>query len=558
MIPRLLRFFRREVPGPKGLVLAVSPVSAIAQGLLLSTLNAAVARRDPSAGPGRTLAIFVLLLAVYLGTSYFTMYKATEMAGRMAHALRLRLCRKLAGSELRVVEHYGRGEIYAHITRDIDRLTSTALNLPGTIHSALLLIFCIAYIGWHSLVGMAAMLLALMLGVGTYMVQERRANANLRVAWSEEAAFFEMVDDELGGFKELKLHEGRRARLLEAMEAVSERFRLHYARTKLLFFFSFLCSHSFLYGAIALIAILPPEWLAGDAGSNFKMLTAILFSIDPIRSVVEFIEPANHAAVALDQLGRLETLLDRAAEPPAVEAALRRAPPAIALDGVGLRYVDPRHGTEFPVGPLDLELPPGSVTFVVGGNGSGKTSLLKLLTALYAPDQGRILVDGRPVEAARRADYRQLFAAIFADFHLFRRLYGQEATPPAAIDPLLARFGLSDKTGFAAGAFTNPDLSTGQRKRLALIALLLEEKPVLVLDEFAADQDPAFRTFFYRTLLPELRAQGRTIVAATHDDAYFDCCDQLVKMDMGRILSVRRREEDPEYRQQKGKADINS
>lgn len=531
MILGLLRFYRREIPGPKALVLAMAPLSAIAQGLLLSILNGAVAGRERS---GWTLAGFALALAVYLGTSYVTMYKATEMTGRMAHSLRLRLCRKLAGSDLRSVERYGRGEIYSHITRDIERLTSTALAIPGALHSALLLVFCIAYIGWHSLLGMVAMLLALALGVGTYLMQERRANAHLQIAWAEEAAFFDMVDDELSGFKELKVNAARQSGLLAAMEERSDRFRVHLARTRLLFFFSFLCSHSFLYGAIAAIALLPPDWLAGDSAANFEMLTAILFSIDPIRSVVEFIEPANHASVAMDKLGRLETLLDDAAEPAAAAQAPRPSPPAITLAGLTLRQED------FTIGPIDLDLPPGSVTFIAGGNGSGKTSLLKGLTALYPAESGEILVDGRPLDPAGRADHRQLFETIFADFHLLQRLYGREAASVRAVEPLIDRFGLIGKTGFSAGAFTHRDLSTGQRKRLALIALLLEEKPILVLDEFAADQDPAFRTFFYRTLIPELRAQGRTVVAATHDDAYFECCDQLVKMDMGRIVSVSR------------------
>lgn len=537
MIGRLLRFYRREVPGPRKTVLAMSLISAIAQGLLLSTLNGAVEHHATSGWRAEALLRFTLCLAVYLGTSYFTMYKATEMTGRMAHNLRLRLCRKLAACTMRTVEQYGRGEIYTHITRDIERLTSTGLALPGTLHSALLLTFCIAYIGFHSLLGMAVMLGSLLLGVGTYLLQERKASAHLSVAWADEAAFFGVVDDELGGFKELKLHETRRHRLLDALETVSDRFRLRYARTRLLFFFSFLCSHSFLYGAVALIALLPPDLLAGDSGAHFEMLTAILFSIDPIRSVVEFIEPANHAAVALDKVSKLEALLDRSTEPGTGMPAQVLQTPAIALQAVGLRYEDVRHDAGFDLGPLDLVLAPASITFIVGGNGSGKTSLLKLLTGLYPPESGRILVDG--VEPADSAAYRSLFSAIFSDFHLFRRLYGLEESEPAAVDGLIGRFGLTGRTAYRDGGFSSLDLSTGQRKRLALATLMLEDRPILVFDEFAADQDPAFRAYFYRDLLPELRALGKTIIAVSHDDNFFECCDQLVKMDFGRIVSGR-------------------
>ena len=86
------------------------------------------------------------------------------------------------------------------------------------------------------------------------------------------------------------------------------------------------------------------------------------------------------------------------------------------------------------------------------------------------------------------------------------------------------------------GRFTSVELSSGQRKRLALVVALLEDRPVLVFDEWAADQDPGFRHFFYRTILRDLKARGKTIVAVTHDDRYFDQADRVLKMDFGQFV----------------------
>ena len=85
--------------------------------------------------------------------------------------------------------------------------------------------------------------------------------------------------------------------------------------------------------------------------------------------------------------------------------------------------------------------------------------------------------------------------------------------------------------------FTHIDLSTGQRKRLAFIAAVERGRPVLVFDELAADQDPAFRCRFYTRILPGLKAQGRTLLVVSHDDEYFHLADRVLVLEDGRIVS---------------------
>ena len=96
---------------------------------------------------------------------------------------------------------------------------------------------------------------------------------------------------------------------------------------------------------------------------------------------------------------------------------------------------------------------------------------------------------------------------------------------------LIARLGLAGKVGVDAdGKLRHTALSAGQRRRVALLQVYLDRKPVIVLDEWAAEQDPVFRRFFYETLLPELRDRGSTVILVTHDDRYFDCADRLIEI----------------------------
>ena len=189
---------------------------------------------------------------------------------------------------------------------------------------------------------------------------------------------------------------------------------------------------------------------------------------------------------------------------------------------------------------MDFTLRSGELVFITGGNGSGKSTFVKLLASLYKPDAGEMTYDGVLVTDNTREAYRQLIAAIFVDYHLFQRLYGIHDPDPLEVDRLLAQFRLLDKTRLANGEFNTVDLSTGQRKRLALIVSLLEKRPILLLDEWAADQDPEFRRKFYFELLPQLHRAGVTVVVITHDDRYLDEMDlpaRRLRMDEGRFVA---------------------
>ena len=72
---------------------------------------------------------------------------------------------------------------------------------------------------------------------------------------------------------------------------------------------------------------------------------------------------------------------------------------------------------------------------------------------------------------------------------------------------------------------------------MALLVALLEKKQIIVLDEWAADQDPEFRKIFYTQIIPMLKKSGKTIIAITHDDQYFGVADHLLTIDAGKLIT---------------------
>ncbi len=130
-----------------------------------------------------------------------------------------------------------------------------------------------------------------------------------------------------------------------------------------------------------------------------------------------------------------------------------------------------------------------------------------------------------------------MVAAVFGDFHLFKKMYGLPNVDAQQVQRLLQQMQIAHKTSFTDGVLSNVDLSTGQRKRLAMVVALLEDRPIYVFDEWAADQDPEFRHYYYEVLLPELKQRGKTVIAISHDDRYFRCADHVITMDYGQIRS---------------------
>jgi putative ATP-binding cassette transporter len=206
---------------------------------------------------------------------------------------------------------------------------------------------------------------------------------------------------------------------------------------------------------------------------------------------------------------------------------------------VSHRYPGLTEDRPFTLGPIDLSIRQGEVIYLIGGNGSGKTTLAMLLLGLYEPEQGHVELNGVKIDKRNLVQYRQQFSAVFADFHLFDEiLCHDQAQIAKRATHYLHTLELDHKVSISGNRFSTTSLSSGQRKRMALIASYLEDRPIYLFDEWAADQDPVFRRVFYTELIPDLKRKGKTVIVISHDDAYFECADRLVQVAQGRLVDV--------------------
>ena len=540
MVGKLVSFLWRNAP--KGLPLPVvtfAILTGLSRDALLIVTNSAASDVGKPGFFSFWLPIFAATLVAYTALHLIYPVLAQTLVARMAAAVRLRLTAHLLKATPQFVHSRQHGSLYHIMTTDVQVVTQISRTLLELLPAIVFLAIALPQIFVLSMPVALFTVVVMAGGILGYYLQRRAISGLVRRIRELEIRYFERVNDIIGGFRELKLHRPRRADLSAEVETTVADARDTRIRMERRYALGELVVHTLKFVLVGGIVFLVPLIGEGDSTVVFQLLTVVLFSLGPFEAVVGEIPGILRAMVSFRRIDELDAELGVWAAPE------DEAPPAptpfrsLVLEGVSAHYTgaDERG---FELGPLDFELTRGEIVMVVGDNGSGKTTFLNVLTGLLDIDGGRILVDDRPVEDRDMVGYRDRFSAIFTTFHLFYRLFGLTHTDPERARALLKRLHLDDVTDYEAGAFTRLNLSSGQRRRLALAVVLLEDRDIVVLDEFVADQDPGKRDDFFRALLPELKAAGKTVIVTTHDLAWVPWCDRLVRFSGGRIVAVER------------------
>jgi putative ATP-binding cassette transporter len=539
-----LPLVQREMQGSLPRLLFMSALGGISTAAVLASINAGVQSVNNGNKPSLWAAtLFLVALFLFMKTQAYVTITATAEIEGIIHRLRLRIMDQIRRSELLALDGIGRARIVAAVTGDTQILTQASNMLCFTVQGAVLIFFVSIYVAYLSL---AAFLLTFVIVVGAgimFHLKNQRLSAQKSESAAWERRLFDRLTDFLDGFKEVRLNSTRSAELFEDAVDVSRTAANIKIRTQAETFKMIVNSQISMYvllGAVVFVAPTLSDSLGGAAIS--KATTALLFVVGACFGLVQSIPILLNANAAASRIEELETTLRAAGSTEAKEIAIPTRFDKIEMRNITFRYVDKFSEAAFKIGPIDFTLQPGELVFITGGNGSGKSTFLRVLSGLYPPKSGEITLDGVRIDDHNRDTYRGLMSAIFFDYHLFQRLYGIPEGGVAELERLLAQFRLSDKTGLVDGEFRTLDLSGGQRRRLALIVSLLEKRPILLLDEWTAEQDPEFRRKFYDELLPELMAAGGTIVVITHDDRYLDELTlpaRRVRMDEGRVVEQR-------------------
>jgi putative ATP-binding cassette transporter len=538
---RLFNSVVREIPENLKPLLLMNILSAIAAISFVWLISAAVQEAAAGRISARLLMMFAITVMLFHVTYIYTLVTASQDTERLIHKLRVRLFDLVRRTDLVTVERIGHASLQGVLTQDTQVLAQVLPMLVIGFQQAVMLLFLAAYLAWLSPLAciLAFGLAGLVVAVRFKHVKALRTL--MQSAAAAEGRVFDGLTELLHGFKEVRMSGPRADGVTGSLAEASNASRTTNASLKAQWGRNFAVIESMLYALIGLMVFVVPLFVTGYHEVILPATLAVMFIAGPVYTI-SFVTPlVTQAELALENIETMQERLDAAAEAAACEmdGTLGKDPSSIALNDTVLSYRDKEGCPLFTVGPVTAEFHAGQITLITGGNGSGKSTLLRLLTGLIPLDAGGLLADGVPLATDRMQDYRDRISAIFSDYHLSRRLYCIGDPDPARIRSLLERLDMHNKVTVRDGAFSTIDLSTGQRKRLAFVVAELEDKPVIVLDEWAADQDPHFRRIFYEELLPDLKARGKIVICVTHDDRWFHLADRIYRMNEGRIEDVR-------------------
>ncbi|MDF3935148.1 cyclic peptide export ABC transporter [Pseudomonas citronellolis] len=507
---------------------------------LLATINYSL-HSDGGLQSGLLLGFAALCLLALVGSIVADI--GTNYVGQHVIArLRKELGSKIISAPIEQIERYRSHRLIPVLTHDVDTISDFAFAFAPLAVSLSVCLGCLGYLASLSLPMFLTTAVAIVIGSAVQYFARSKGIKGFFEARDEEDELQKHYRAMAEGAKELRISRPRRFQhYSERLQGSVERICDIQVRSINQFVIAKGFGSTLFFIVIGVALAYQALWPSTDKATLSGFILVLLYMKGPLEHLVGNLPIVSRAQVAFRRIAELS---QRFSSPEPHLLLKDDGRPALPLDSLELRDLHYRYPTEdggqgFAVGPLNLQLRRGEILFIAGDNGSGKTTLIKLLLGLYVPQQGQLLLNGQPIDDASRDDYRQLFTTIFADYYLFEDLLKGSAEIPAEANRYLQRLEIADKVILDGHAYSTTDLSTGQRKRLALVQAWLEKRPLLVFDEWAADQDPEFRRIFYTELLPELRAQGKTLIVISHDDRYFDIADRLLRMSGGRVVELR-------------------
>jgi putative ATP-binding cassette transporter len=484
------------------------------------------------------VVIFFGLCLLILISKATSVILVNNIAKSAVAELRINMARKINRMLIENVESIGFSRLLNILTDDVNNLSAAAIAIPMLLVSAVTVVGMLGYLATLNFYVFLVVLGAIFLGVFMFKIPVAMASGLYDRARGLRDVIQEGLRGLVNGAYELKLNKNKSTFYIDGELASPQRESaklekigdavLHMAGTSsdLLSFF-----------IIGMVVFVLPHYLHFPVAESYGVVMALLYIAAPVTNILGMMRQLNVGHIALRRINYLSSF----------EEDSYAGDPTKPLDtwlDYNVRDVtyiyptqDSSQGRGFFLEPVSLSFKAGQINFIVGGNGSGKSTLSKLLSLHYVPSAGGIFFDNEQVTAENILQARSRISVIYSNYYLFRELYQDVSCADVdKINNYIDMLGLTGKTEFINGRFTTTKLSDGQRRRLALLVALLDDKEIYIFDEWAADQDPEFKNIFYKKILQDMKNNNKLIIVVTHDDRYFDCADRVVFMEDGKMI----------------------
>ena len=560
-------------------------VSGVGNALLISLIN-----REVHVGHAVNALQYFSILAIFIiVTSMISQFMLIFLSQNAIYELRVKLSKNILSSPLEHLERLKENRLLVSFTDDVHTLTHAVASVPNICVDFATVVGCFVYFAWLS---NALFVLTIASTVSAIWFVQTILNKAERLFFKsreEEDTLFKDFKALMSGIKELKLNQSKRQAFMEK-EFQSSAVRLRQLNTKAMKRFAIANGFGQLsqFLSLGFILFILPLFLDIPLTMLAPYVLIGTFIALPMQNMLNRIPELVRGNIALRKIERMKLSLSSLSE---ADTLVLSISPSCQLQFQAVTYLYhpelppfppeglsqgsanglPPLAPEFPsserklipfpshpphfqkgnpppppradekgflLGPISFSWQPGELIFIIGGNGSGKSTLAKLITGLYPPLSGAIYLNGKRITQDNVEWYRQHFSAIFYDFYLFDSFLGcDRPNLDQEVENYLMQLQLAHKVTVKNGVLSTTELSQGQRKRLALLTAYLEDRPIYLFDEWAADQEPRFRELFYKQILLQLKERGKIVIVISHDERYFHLADHIIKLDDGAVES---------------------
>jgi putative ATP-binding cassette transporter len=462
-----------------------------------------------------------------------------RMSKDIRFELRKNLYQQISRSPIAGLESVGQSRLIQSMSNDVGGIVMGAQMFPQLLTTTVTLICMLGYLAYLQFDTFVYVVKIIIFGVIAYQLPTYLGFRHFKQAREHHNLLQEAFRGLVGGAKELKLCRNKQQHFEQEILFKQERIirdlekkgtTIHNLGNNVGGLLGF-----FAIGGLVFV------FINSHPVSNTQIMTAVmvlLYISSPISELLMFFPQLSMTNISLQKIKQLYRELPD--EGVLGEEKCIQDWRLLRFEQVVYRHTDAsEHDNGFEIGPLTLEIKAGEITFITGGNGSGKSTLAKVISQHYRPQTGMIYCDDQVIDSHNLSSFRAQVCCIYSDYYLFDRPLGVSADDIARINFYLEAFELSDKVTLRDGKFSTLKLSDGQRRRLALVVAIVEDKSLYLFDEWAADQDPQFKHIFYHQILPDLKSSGKAVVVISHDDRYFDLADKHLVMESGRLISTK-------------------
>lgn len=486
-------------------------------------------------------SVFIIFIILYGLFAVISSYTVAILTQNTIHYLRMTLSKKILQANFQKME-YNQKKILPVLTFDIQTLSYTVDQLPHVLTSVATILGVYVYLFWDSwqitLISLVILFVLIFPLLKYTLPLMSIFSEKARNTWN---ALFSQFDGLVYGLKELTLNKRLRGTYIdESLSQLSKEQNRYSVKENLMIIFSQKSMDIVLFISIGLMLFLVMQYEIVEYKVFGQFLMILLMTFSSFSTISGFFSRFKRAEVALTQIQKLGLEIEKNIKPKQEILFVENwdsNKPIIELKSVSHQYYHQEEDRHFILGPLDLSIYENEIIFVVGGNGSGKTTFAKLLTGLYKPKEGNLYFKGVNISWSLLDKYRNYFAGLYTDFYLFENIsYIPKKNIKENYKKLLSLLLLEEKVTIKDGKFSTIKLSQGQMKRLALMTAIIEDKEIYLFDEWAANQDPQFKSIFYNQILLDLKKKGKTCIVISHDENYFKHGDRILKIIEGQLI----------------------